>query len=140
MLRRLEAAYRATDYVVEAPGGAFVLHVDEPSDELAALQRACCVRESAFISAWNPRSVVTDAATNAAAHQNLLATLRAAGHEVLEAWGRDPTGAWPAERSVLVLGLDEEHARRLAAAFDQHALLCVGADAAPRLVWITTTA
>ena len=70
----------------------------------------------------------------------LLATLRAAGHEVLEGWGRDPTGAWPAERSVLVLGLGEEHARRLAAAFGQHALLHAGADAVPRLVWITTTA
>jgi hypothetical protein len=140
MPRRLEAAYRATDYVIEAPGGAFVLQVDEPSDELAALQRARGVRESAFISAWNPRSETTDAATNAAAHQRLLEALRAAGYETLEGWGRNPAGAWPAERSVLVLGLDEEHARRLAAAFEQNALLHVGADATPRLVWVSTTA
>jgi hypothetical protein len=136
MPRRLAAAYRATDYVVEAPAGAFTLHVDAPSAELAALQRARGVRESAFVSAWNPRSVVTDAATNAAAHQSLLATLRAAGHEVLEAWGRDPTGAWPAERSVLALGITAESARRLAAGCGQNALLHAEADAVPRLLWV----
>jgi hypothetical protein len=136
MPRRLEAAYRATEYVVEAPGGAFVLHVDEPSAALAALQGQYGTDRSAFLSAWNPGSVPATATANEAAHRRLLDVLRAGGRRLLEGWGRDPTGAWPAERSVLVLGIDAAAARVLAADFGQRALLCAGADAVPRLVWV----
>jgi len=136
MPRRLEAVYRATDYVVEAPAAAFTLHVDEPSAALAALHALHQVRSSAFISAWNPASMPATAAANEAAHRRLLGQLQAAGHGVIEGWGRDPAGAWPAERSVLVLGITAEEARRLAAGFGQNALLHAGADAVPRLVWL----
>jgi hypothetical protein len=136
MPRRLAAAYRATDYVVEAPAGAFTLHVDEPSAALAALHAQHQVRSSACISAWNPGSVPASAAANDAAHRRLLGLLQAAGHAVIAGWGRDPTGAWPAERSLLALGITAGSARRLAAAFGQNALLHAGADAVPRLVWV----
>jgi len=136
MPRRLEAAYRVTDYVVHAPGGVCTLHVDEPSAALAALHAQHGVQCSAFISAWNPGSVPASAADNEAAHRRLLALLRAGGHPLIEGWGRDPTGAWPAERSVLALGISASAARRLAARCGQRALLCAGADAVPRLVWL----
>lgn len=136
MPRRLEAAYRATDYVVEAPDGACVLHVDEPSAALAALHARYGAEGSAFVSAWNPGSAPATAAANEAAHRRLLAVLEAGGHRVLEGWGRDPTGTWPAERSVLVLGVGAAAARALAADFGQRALLYAGADAVPRLLWV----
>jgi hypothetical protein len=136
MPRRLEVAYRATDYVVDAAGGAFTLHVDEPSAALAALQARHGVQCSAFIGAWNPGSVPAGAADNDVAHRRLLALVRAAGHALIEGWGSDPKGAWPAERSVLVLGITARAARRLAAGCGQKALLYAGTDAVPRLVWI----
>ena len=135
MPHRLEAAYRATDYVVEAPAGAFALHVDEPSAALAALHAQYRVQSSAFVSAWNPRSMPASTADNDAAHRRLLGLLQVAGYAVIEGWGRDRRGAWPAERSLLVLGIAAEQAQRLAADFGQNALLYAGADAIPRLLW-----
>jgi hypothetical protein len=132
---RLESLYRATDYLVEAPVGAFVLRIDAPSAALAALHARHGVRCSAFLSACNPASELRDAAENAAAHARLLAALRAAGHVGIEGWGRDPTGAWPAERSVLVPGLPLSGALALARRFGQSAFLHAGADAVPRLQW-----
>ena len=139
MPRRLEAAYRATDYVIEAPAGAFTLRVDEPSAALAGLHARHGVRCSAFISACNPASVPQSAADNEAAHARLLAAVRRTDLACIEGWGRDPTGAWPSERSVVVLGITEELARRLAAGFGQNALLYAHADAVPRLLWISRT-
>ncbi len=136
MPRRREAAYRATDYVVEAPDGAFVLRVDEPSAALAALHARYGAEGSAFVSAWNPGSAPAAARTNDAAHRRLLDVLRAGGQRVFEGWGRDPTGAWPAERSLLVLGIGAAAARSLAADFGQRALLYAGVDAVPRLLWV----
>jgi hypothetical protein len=136
MPRHLETAYRAADYLVEAPGGTFVLRVDEPSAALAELQRRYCVSQSAFITACNPGSVAQGSAANDAAQARLLALLRGAGHAYIEGWGRDPGGSWPAERSVLVPGLSLHAALELAREFGQSAILHASADAVPRLVWL----
>ncbi|MCC7463814.1 MAG: DUF3293 domain-containing protein [Gammaproteobacteria bacterium] len=136
VVRQLEAAYRATEYVVEAPQGTFTLRVGEPSAALALLhaQHGVCV--SAYLSAWNPGSVARAAADNAAAHARLLAALAAAGLQGIGGWGRDPSGAWPAERSLLVPGLARPAALVLARQFGQYACLLAGEDAVPRLVWV----
>ena len=131
----LEMAYRATDYVVEAADGAFTLRVDEASAALAALHVRRGVGGSVFISAWNPLSVPRSAGENDSAHARLLVALRADGHEAIEGWGRDPSGEWPAERSLLVPGLALPRALELAQRFGQNALLQAAEDAVPRLVW-----
>lgn len=43
--------------------------------------------------------------------------------EWLPAEGRDPTGAWEAEASVLAFGLDAGQARELMARYQQHAIV-----------------
>ena len=48
--------------------------------------------------------------------------------------GADPTGAWPAEKSFLALGVGEEAARNLGNCFHQDAVVWVGPDAVPRLL------
>ena len=131
----LEGAYRATDYVVEAVEGAFTLRVNEPSAALAALHARRGVQVSIYLSAWNPGSEPYAAAANDAAHARLCALLRDAGYEVIEGWGRDPSGEWPAERSLLVPGLHVPAALELARRFGQSAFLHAAADAVPRLVW-----
>jgi hypothetical protein len=128
-------AYRATDYVVEAAEGAFTLRVDEASAALATLHARRGVGGSVFISAWNPLSVPRSDGENDHAHACLLAALVAGGHGAIEGWGRDPSGEWPAERSLLVPGLALPLALALAQRFGQNALLYAAEDAVPRLVW-----
>jgi len=135
MSRDLEAAYRATGYEIEAPGGTLTLRVDQPSPALAQLHREHGVRCSAYLSAANPGSRPLGPEANATAHQRLLAALRAAGHAFVEGWGRDPGGAWPAERSVWVAGLGRDAALALARDFGQNAIVHAGPDAVPRLLW-----
>lgn len=137
MALHLDAAYRNTDYVVEAPEGAFTLHVDEPSAPLAALHAQRGAQCSTFISAANPRSVQCAATDNAIAHQQLLATLAMHACDWIEGWGRDPAGVWPPERSVLVFALPLATALDIARHFGQNAILHAVADAVPRLVWVS---
>jgi hypothetical protein len=130
----LLAAYRRTEYRVDDAGYAFVLRVGEPSDALRDCHAAFGVNCSTFITAWNPRSTPTPGEQNAAAMARLEQAVAALGCRWLRGEGIDPHGDWPGEPSVLVLGLDEAAAVGLAGRFDQHAIVCSGVDATPRLV------
>lgn len=135
----LIARYRAAHYTVQWGGQQFTMQVDARSDALADCQRAHGVQCSAFVSAWNPRSAQQPAAANATAHERLLAMLKEEGHRWLPAWGQDPAGQWPAEQSLLVLGIAADAAIRLGRIFDQNAILLIGEDAVPRLVWVAVS-
>jgi hypothetical protein len=130
----LIAAYRATRYAVDDRPVPFVLVVDEPSAALATCHRRHGVHCSAFLTAWNPHSQLAPADRNAAAGAALEQRLHAAGYRLLAGRGVDPSGAWPAEHSVLALGLERAAACAIAREFGQAALVVAGADAVPRLV------
>ena len=136
----LDAAYRRTRYEVDAPGGLLVLQIDAPSVGLAELHRQLGVTQSAFLTAWNPRSVPRMAAQNAAALGRLRLRIAELGAEPWPGRGRDPTGAWPAEESLFVPGLEIGIAGALAADFGQNALVYAAADAVPRLLWVSSLA
>jgi Protein of unknown function (DUF3293) len=130
----LLAAWRAARYEVTDASPPFVLAVDAPSAALAACHAAHAVRCSAFVTAWNPGGRPAAPEANARAGDALTERLRAGGYVVLAGRGVDPAGEWPAEPSVLVLGLGHAAAAALAREFGQAGLLCAGADAVPRLV------
>lgn len=130
----LVAAYRAARYHVGGAAEPFDLTLDAPNPALAACHRAHGVDCSAFLTAWNPASRPTAAAVNAAAAARLAQRLRDLGHPLLAGFGADPGGRWPAEESVLALGLALEPASRIAREFGQVAFLHAGCDAIPRLV------
>jgi hypothetical protein len=158
----LIAAYRAAHYEVSADASAglaatFVLRVDVASPELLDLYHRHDVLQAAYLTACNPHSTVLSDADNRARMDALAQTLRAlAGqgparlktrsnlhsptdsdarsYTILQGRGTDPSGAWPGEASVLVLGTGEAEARELGTRFGQNALLHAGADAVPRLV------
>ncbi len=115
-------AYLSTEYRVFAPAGTIVLHANAYSTELADLHYKFGVNSSAFITAWNPHSELTDDAVN---HKN-QECLR---HDVsvywryLEGEGLDPEGIWPAEPSLFILGIELLQARELGLKFQQHAIL-----------------
>lgn len=126
-------AYERTHYVV-ADESDLILRVGQFSPGLAALHARHGCSTSAFLTACNPYSRPMDAATNQARQQQLARELQAQGWTFRDGEGQDPHGAWTAEASFLVLGLDRETASGLAHRFEQNAYLWIGADAIPRLV------
>jgi hypothetical protein len=125
-------AWRHTHYEVGAPD-PFTLLIDRPSEELRALQQAAGVKSSAFLTASNPMSREATGEENAAAHERLLDAVRQRGLHALEGQGRDPSGVWPPERSLLVPGLSLAAAVELGDAFRQAAFLWSAPDGTPRL-------
>lgn len=54
--------------------------------------------------------------------------------QIIKGESRDPSGAWPEEKSFLALGLDLETSQVLGREFGQNAIVWAGADAIPRLI------
>ncbi len=54
--------------------------------------------------------------------------------DAIEGEGEGPDGAWPAEKSLFVFGVDLETARMLGVRYRQNAVVWVGEDAVPKLV------
>lgn len=127
------AAYRATRYAVH-DDPPIVLRIDEPSPALAALHARFAAPCSAYLTAWNPLGEASADAENEALHAALVGALDASGHAFVHGVGRDPTGEWPGEASLLVPGMALVPACELAARFGQNAFVWSGADAIPRLI------
>jgi hypothetical protein len=105
--------------------------VSERLDELLVAQR---VSGGAFLTAWNPRSERLDGAANAMRQERLLAYVRQTGFAWLAGEGRDPAAEWPAEESLLILGIDGDAAAALALRYGQNAFVQVAVGEPVQLV------
>ncbi|MBS0393065.1 MAG: DUF3293 domain-containing protein [Proteobacteria bacterium] len=132
----LEAPFRAARYEVTGASPPFALAIDVPSARLLDCQRVHAVDCSAFITAANPAGEQRGADDNDRAHVRLVGAVRERGCTALRARAVDPTGRWPDEESLLVLGLSPTHAAALARELGQAAVVVAGADAVPRLLWL----
>lgn len=130
----LLAAYLAAHYRVTGTAAPFVLRVGHRSAELAALHLANDVNCSAFITACNPQGVVSSDSLNRASQQRLERQLSAMGVTFLAGLGEDPSGVWPGEPSVLVLGMSRSEAERIGREFGQLAIVWSAESAIPELV------
>jgi glycine/D-amino acid oxidase-like deaminating enzyme len=126
-------AYRETEYHVHA-STPFTLRIGVRNAELHALHEAHGVRASAFVTACNPRSEALSTAENATRQQQLREAVRQFGLTCLDGAGQHPTNGWPAEPSLLILGLDRAAAEQLGRRFEQNAIVWIAADAIPVLV------
>jgi hypothetical protein len=126
-------AYRKAEYVVLAEP-PFALRIGAPNARLDALLAEHGAHGAAFITACNPRGARRSDADNAAAMAVLRSTLKGRGYACIAGEGRDPQGAWPAEPSVLVLGVPRDEAESLGRAFGQNAIVHAARAAAPELV------
>lgn len=133
----LMAAYRATGFRVADPPYAFVLRVGQISDDLQDIFSTHGVRSAAFLTAYNPRSAPTASHLNEKAQAQLLSLLSASGVPFLSGAGESDDGLWPAEPSVLALGLTRQEAETLGLLFEQNAIVWCDADAVPILVDLT---
>jgi hypothetical protein len=133
----LRALYPTLEYPVELDGAPIVLRIGEPSPEMdhALAQRG--VASAAYLTAWNPGGRVLPRGENDARQRALVASL--GDLEVVPAPGGwipgapDPRGE--REESVLVLGIDEDRATRLADAHGQLAYVLAVRGEPVRLVW-----
>ena len=119
----LRDAYAATDYVVHATPELYVRIGEQHLRELAALMVDEGCRTAAIVTAWNPYSHQLPPEDNRLRQLQLHHDLRAAGIAWLPVEGRDPSGVWQAEASVLAFGLDADGARELMARYQQHAIV-----------------
>ncbi len=129
-------AYRRTEFRVADRGWSFVLRIDERSSVLASCHEAFGVTRSAYLTAWNPRSEPTALEINQSAQRALEAELTSAGLSWLRGEGVDPSGHWPGEPSVLVLGISTDDAIRFCREYGQNAIVVAGRDAVPRLAMV----
>lgn len=129
----LDAAYRRTHYVV--PSLQLTLRIDRLHPDLDEELARLGVSDWVFLSAANPYSGPLCDAENRARHDNLLRALDAEGYRYVEGHGEAPGEQWPAERSVLVLGMDAAAGEAWANRFEQNAIVTGRKGEAARLRW-----
>ncbi len=130
----LIASYRAADYRAGFGSASISLRIDQYSESLAQLLAASGQQCAVFITACNPGSQPQSPAANQAAHARLHEELSRHTDQIIEGTGSDPSGAWPAEPSLLALGVELDVAEALGRQFGQNAIVWAGADAIPRLM------
>jgi hypothetical protein len=126
-------AYLAAEYAVFAEP-ELVLRIGEPSPALDALLEAEGAATAAYVTAANPHGRLAGTTENVLASTALLEAQREAGYACYAGEGRDPQGEWPAEPSVLVVGITRAEAEVLGRSYDQVAIVFVEKGRAPELV------
>ena len=124
MDKSLEAAYRATHFVVEDLRWSGVILVGESTPELDDFLRAQGLSDWAYITAYNPRSELLSDDVNQGRHDELIQKLDSDGIPWLSGFGRTPDGSWTSDTSVLVCGIDRAAAVEIGRIFDQNAIVC----------------
>lgn len=130
----LRTAYEATDYLVHADTEIH-LQVGSPLPcDLLKLMTAGEVSTAALLTAWNPFSQALPDPINRLRQRQLLHDLSQRGIRSVAAEGRDRKGEWPAEPSVLALGLSRQAADELLVRYQQHALVWCTLDSPIQLL------
>lgn len=131
----LETAYRRARYRVDDDERAIELRIDAPSTAAADLLNRHGVTGAALVTGCNPGSHLATPAENEHAQRALETAVTAADLTWLPGTGLDPDGFWPAEPSLMVLGIDRGRAAELARRFGQAAFVWIGTHGVPVLVW-----
>ncbi|MBS0299627.1 MAG: DUF3293 domain-containing protein [Proteobacteria bacterium] len=132
--QHLIASYRDANYRINASPESFTLRIDQYSEPLARFLAASKLRCAAIVSAYNPGSRLSSEEDNSAAHAALRNLLQQHPHTVIEGLHTDPAGAWPAEKSFFIAGMDLDAAKLVGQQFNQNAVVWIDHDAIPRLI------
>ena len=128
-------AYEQAYYVVFADP-EIVLHIGEPNPQLDALLEEDGATTAAYITPANPRGEQRAAEENLAALQIFLESLRETPYTCYEGEGRDPSGEWPAEPSLLIVGISRPAAEVLGENLEQNAIVFIARGRAPSLIFL----
>jgi len=117
----LVAAFKAAEYIVDAPDNAIVIRVGETT---ADLDRMLGGRPWAIVTAHNPDGQLCTSETNAAAQRSLKKRLRESRPwALLAVCNHDPAGLWPDEPAFLFTPRNISEADCLARGFGQRAVV-----------------
>ena len=131
---QLVAAYRDTEYRVFAEFGDFTLRIGVKSGELAALFKHSGRYSAAFVTAENPFSRVATPAENLTSQARLREDLTALGAKTIDGAGQGQDPTWPAENSILAIGISRTRACEMGRKYQQNAIVWIDADAIPELL------
>jgi len=129
----LEQSYRDAHYVVfGAPD--LVIRIGEKSAELDAILDEEGAATAAYLTAANPDGMLHDEGWNQLSVAALHQVLADAGYTCYAGEGRDPSGEWPAEPSILAVGISRHEAEVTGRSYEQKAIVFVEKGKAPELV------
>ena len=120
---RLIAAYTATRYCIALPAGECVLRVGEGAPMLDQWLRTQNCSSWAYLTADNPGSKHFSDADNALRRSLLLERVAGASWMTCPGVAVSDNGDWADEHGVLIAGIPQMDAIRLAREFGQNALL-----------------
>lgn len=126
-------AYRGTDFVAHLPQGECVLRVGVRNAAMAQLLKDHEASNASYITACNPFSRIFDQADNQLATLQLKSVISTMGLSIYPCDGRDPTGHWPDEPGLLILGAKRSKLRSIGRRFRQNAIIIVGRSGIPKL-------
>jgi len=131
----LVVAYLGAEYVVYGEP-ELMLRIGEPNEGLDALLEAEGADTAAYVTAANPNGRLAGKMENVLATTALLQAQQEAGYACYAGEGRDPHDEWPAEPSVLVVGMSRAEAAVLGRSYEQNAIVFVQKGKAPELVML----
>lgn len=132
----LDSAYRATRYIAETGQGDIVIRIDEPTPPLDKLLAAQGYTGWAFVSACNPGSQRLPDHENTERHTQLLAAVTTLGLQCIPGHGIPDHPGWQPEISLLILGISQDQAIRLAENFGQNAIVIGNSGLPARLCYV----
>jgi len=132
---RLQSAYQRTTYWVEAEPLPIALRIGAPNRELDRMLARRRASRWAFISAWNPYSILRPQWYNFSRHDRLIRALRAEGWSWVSALAQGDSDDWPIEPGALILDIGSAHAYKLGQRFRQNAVVWGQRGCAPQLLW-----
>ncbi len=123
---QLLTAYRNTSYFADTPEGRLRIRIGEAHPLLDTLLTARGHRHWAYVTAHNPGSMPLTTDENLARHARLEADVSARGYEAFTGEGVGDDVKWPAEASLLILGMPRAEATALGHSHDQRAVVWGG--------------
>lgn len=130
----LVGKYLAAQYQVWIDISMVTLQIGCQSAPLAALLQATGNRSAVYVTACNPASEVATSQENQSAMARLYERLACYSNHIYRGTGIDPSGEWPAEESLLALGIDLSIAKKIGDEFGQNAIVWIDSAAIPHLV------
>ncbi len=130
----LVSKYLAAQYQVWIDTSVVTLQIGCQSAPLAALLQATGNRSAVYVTACNPASEVATSQENQSAMARLYERLACYSNHIYRGTGIDPSGEWPAEESLLALGIDLSIAKKISDEFGQNAIVWIDSAAIPHLV------
>jgi len=119
--KSLVQAYLETDYCFTCSGELITIAAGEHNRRVDRLLQDSGESSWAFITAWNPYSEDLSPEVNHERQNKLQERLK--DYRYFQGYGKARTGDWPAEDSLMVVGIEAKEAQEIGREFGQNAIV-----------------